>query len=122
MQPGEVLNISPVVVWVIALSQLLTFSLTVWNLMSSGARSNAKQLLEHTDRFNRHEGRISTVEQSLLAMPNKNEMHLLQLEMSGLRGDIRVMQATWEGSTKLMERMENIVGRHEDHLLDGAKR
>lgn len=40
---GDVLNISPLVVWVIALSQLMTFGLTVWNLVSSGSRANARQ-------------------------------------------------------------------------------
>ena len=36
---AEVLNISPLVVWAIALSQLLTFGLTIWNMLSSGARA-----------------------------------------------------------------------------------
>jgi hypothetical protein len=32
------------------------------------------------------------------------------------------MGAVMAGNTKIMERLEVIVGRHEDHLLDGARK
>lgn len=119
---GEVLNISPIVVWVIALSQLLTFSLTVWGLMASGSRSNAKAIADHHDRFNRHEGRLSSIEQTLMGMPDAKELHALHLGMSELRGELQVTRAVMEGNSQLMERLEAIVGRHEEHLLQGGKR
>ena len=122
LMEGDVLNISPVVVWVIALSQLLTFGLTIWNMMASGSRSNAKTLVEHNDRFNRHEGRLSSIEQTLLGMPDARELHALHLGMSELRGELQVTRAVMEGNSHLMERLEAIVGRHEEHLLQGGKR
>ena len=122
MSQGEILNISPVIVWVIALSQLLTFGLTVWNLMASGSRANGKAIADHNDRFNRHEGRLSSIEQTLMGMPDAKELHALQLGMSGLRGELQVTRAVMEGHSQLTERLEAIVSRHEEHLLQGGKR
>ena len=122
MSEGEILNISPVVVWVIALSQLLTFGLTIWNMMASGSRANSKAIADHSDRFNRHEGRLSSIEQTLMGMPDAKELHVLQLGMTALQGELQVTRAVIEGNSQIMERLEAIVSRHEDHLLQGGKR
>ena len=114
---GEVLNISPVVVWVIALSQLLTFALTIWGLMSSGSRNNAKQLEEHGKRIDRHSERLQGIEASQRSMPSKDDMHSLSLTLEGLRGEVKAMRAEMEGNMAIMERLEVIVSRHENHLL-----
>lgn len=118
----EVLNISPVVVWVIALSQLLTFGLTVWNLMASGSRANAKSIEFNRTRLDNHEVRLNAIEQSLGGMPARDDMHVLQMSLSDMRGDLKEMRATMKGNNEIMRRLETIVSRHEDHLLDGAKR
>ena len=38
-----------------------------------------------------------------------------------MRGELKEMRAVMEGNTKIMARVENIVARHEDHLLEGRK-
>lgn len=116
---GQVLNISPVVVWVVALSQLLTFGLTIWGLMASGSRANAKKIEEHGKRIDRHDLRLSSVEQSIKDSPTKDDMQKLSLAMEAMRGDIKVMRAELEGGMAIMERLEAIVSRHENHLLGG---
>ena len=40
----EIMNISPIIVWVVGLSQILTFGLTVWNLVTSASRVNARSI------------------------------------------------------------------------------
>lgn len=119
---AEVLNISPFVVWVIALSQLLTFGLTVWNLMASGSRTNAKSIEQNRIRIDSHEARLSSVEQTLTGMPGREDVHKMQLSISELGGYLREMRAEMKGTSEIIKRIEFSVDRHESHLLDGAKR
>lgn len=119
---ADVLNISPVVVWVIALSQLLTFALTVWNLMASGSRVNAKAIDGHKTVLDHHGLRLSSIEQALADSPGRKDMHDLHIALADMRGDLKEMRATMRGNNDVMKRLETIVSRHEDHLLDGAKR
>ena len=76
---------------------------------------------EGSKRMDRHESRISSIEQTVQAMPGKDDMHALQLELVKLTGSLNEMRAVMEGNTQIMERLENIVSRHEDHLLEGGK-
>lgn len=118
----EVLNISPIVVWVIALSQLLTFGLTVFNLMASGSRSNAKLLELHKTRIDAHDLRLGSIEQTIGGLPRREDVHKLQLSMTEMQGFLREMRAEMKGSNEVIKRIETVVGRHEDHLLDGASK
>lgn len=108
---AEVLNISPVIVWVVALSQLLTFGLTVWNLIASGSRANARTLETHGDALRGLDTRLNAVELSLGAIPTRKDFHDLDKQMTELRGTMGV----------LMERLrpvEAISDRLQDALLD----
>lgn len=118
----EVLNISPFVVWVIALSQLLTFGLTVWNLMASGSRANASSIKANRAVIDHHALRLGALEQALADTPGRKDMHDLHLALSEMRGDLKEMRATMRGNNEVMRRLETIVSRHEDHLLDGASK
>lgn len=118
----EVLNISPVIVWVIALSQLLTFGLTVWNLITSASRVNARRLDDHSARLDEHGMRISGLEQGQKTMPTKDNMHELELAMERLKGQLNTVSQAMSGHAQIMERLEDVVARHENHLLDGARK
>lgn len=75
-----------------------------------------------SERMDAHERRISSLEQTVNVMPDKDDMHALQIEITRMVGKLGQMQATMEGNAKIMERLEVIVSRHEDHLIDGARR
>ncbi len=119
---GEVLNISPLVVWAVALSQLLTFGLTIWNMLASGSRANSRAIEEQGKSLAAHHLRLSSLEQGRAQLPSTSDLHALELTMEQLKGEMRAMTATMQGQTGIMERLELIVGRHEQHLLDGGKR
>lgn len=112
---GDVLNISPLVAWVVALNMLLTFALTIWNLMASGSRANARRLDAHAEQLQQHGARISAVEQWQGAMPSKDDMHKLELAIERLNGNVA-------GISQVVERVETIVSRHDAHLLETGKR
>ena len=116
---GEFLNISPIVVWVVALSQLLTFGLTIWGLLASGSRANAKRIEEHAERIEVHGLRLNSIEQTIKAGPSKDDMQGIALALEAMRGDVKVMRAEMEGSMAIMARLEAIVSRHDNHLWKG---
>jgi hypothetical protein len=111
----EVLTLSPLIAWIGALSLLLNFGLSVYSLLVSGSRANKQRLDDHEERLAHHTTRLSGIEQALRAMPAKEDLHGLQIALTEVRGDLREMRA-------IMGRMETIISRHEDHLLEGGKR
>lgn len=74
-----------------------------------------------SDRMDRHEGRIASLEQTVRGLPSKEDIHKLELHMEKMSGTMSRMEAVMEGSQNVMSRLETIVTRHEDHLLTGAK-
>ncbi len=106
---GNILDISPAVVWVIALSQLLTFALTVWNLVSSGSRANAKTLEEHGRKLTHLETRVKTVELNLDEIPEREDFHSLELQMSKLQGTMDVLTERMRPLASITERMQELM-------------
>nr|WP_286174242.1 DUF2730 family protein [Rhodobacter sp. NTK016B] len=88
---------------------------TIWNFVASGSRANAKRIEDQDQRLNRHEARLSSVEQDIRNLPAQGDLHQVQLALERMHGDLKEMRA-------IMGRMESIVSRHEEHLLDGSKR
>lgn len=76
---------------------------------------------EGTKRMDRHESRLASLEQTVQTLPGKDDLHAMQLEMVKQTGSLNEMRAVMEGNSKIMARLEAIVSRHEDHLLDGGK-
>ncbi len=101
----------------------LVFSVIVFVFAWYRTRDNklTERLKNGGDRMDRHETRINQLEQSVKAMPDKDDLHALQLEMVRQTGSLAEMSANFQGSMKIMERLETIVSRHEDHLLKGSK-
>ncbi len=119
---GDVLNISPFVGWVVALNALLTFALAIWNLMASGCRANTKRLDGHDDQLQKHESRISAVEQGQESLPSLQNIHSLELAIVRLEGEIKSVSQVMAGNVAIMERLEAVVARHDAHLLEAGKR
>lgn len=108
---AEVLDINPVIVWVIALSQLLTFGLTVWGLISSGSRGNARTLEAHGAVLQGLEARLSAVELTMKDFPNRRDFHDLDLRMTKLQGAMEVL-------TERLRPIESISERLQEAMID----
>lgn len=80
------------------------------------------RLKDGAGRMDRHEARIARLEQTVQSLPASQDMHQLQLRLVEIAGDLKALAAVMEGNTKVMTRLEQIVSRHEDHLLEGGKR
>ncbi len=111
----QVLNIAPIVVWVIAFSQLLTFGLTVWNIMSSGSRSNARRIDEHERSLTNHDQRLSALEHDRKDAPTQKDFHELEVAMTELKGSIAVV-------LERLKPIEAIGDRAQEWMLEQGRR
>jgi hypothetical protein len=118
----ETLDLGPIIAWVAALSLILSFGTAVWTLVSQGPKRTAERVSALGDRLDRHDQRIQRVEQTVNELPTRGDMHALQIEIVRMSGKVDQMGTAMAGNNKIMERLEVIVGRHEDHLLDGARK
>lgn len=115
-----------------ALALLISLSTSVWTIFSGPSKANAKRIDDHAkatdDRFaegrhrmDRHDARIARLEQSLQELPTKDDMHRVLLAVEGMKGQLGVMNAKLDGQENIMARLENVVTRHEEHLLEGKR-
>ena len=77
---------------------------------------------DNSKRIDGHDVRLQSLEQNIQGLPGKGELHRLELQLSSIAGDLRVVTATMAGNTQIMNRVETIVARHEDHLLEATAR
>ena len=120
MSSPEILNISPVLVWTMALSQLLTFGMTIWTMLTSGSKQNRQlivQIGERMDRVERtetlHFGDVSRHIQrhddQIAQMPSKEMMHRLELSLTRLDGHIGKIDERLKPVAAISERMQEIM-------------
>lgn len=119
---GATLSLGPAVPWISFGAVVLALATSLWNLVNSGSKKNASRLDEHADRLAGHAQRITKLEQSHSAMPTKDDMHALHLGVAEMRGDMKELRAVIASNNQVMGRLDKVVTRHEDFLLDGAKR
>lgn len=62
--------------------------------------------------------RVDTLERSMHGVPGREDVHSLKLGLSELAGEIRVVGAQLSGQRDILGRLEAVVTRHEDHLLE----
>lgn len=72
-------------------------------------------------RMDTLELRAQATELALGNMPNKDDMHSLQLMLAEMGGEMKAIGAHIGAQRDVMRRLETVVTRHEDHLLDKGK-
>jgi hypothetical protein len=121
MTPADT-SVATILLWAAAISTLISVATVIWNIFSGPSRKNGERIGAQGKETSALSLRVAALEQKQSAMPTKDDMHALHLGMSEMRGDLREMRAAMEGNMKVMGRLETIVTRHEDHLLEGSKR
>lgn len=97
----------------------LSLAYAWWRTRSSAVDARFKS---GSDRMDQHELRVQSLEQTVKSLPDRNDLHRIQLSMERMNGTMGRMEAVLEGNQQIMGRLEAIVSRHEDHLLQGSKR
>ena len=65
--------------------------------------------------------RLVHLEQTVSDMPSREDIHKVELQLSGMTGSLSRIEAVMAGNNEIMKRLETIVSRHEDHLLNGRR-
>lgn len=89
---------------------ILAWSHTRWKAING--RIDAQ-----TERLDRHEGRLQSIETALNHLPAKADMHNLQLGMSEMQGDTREIRTAFAALEARSTRQEVVLQRLEDFLL-----
>lgn len=116
MTPADT-SLGAIVIWVAALSTLVSFSSVIWTIFSGPARRNGTRLDQQAARLDAHELRLGAMEYAISAIPAKEDLHELELAMTRLQGEMKTMSEAMRGQGEIMKRVESLVARHEDHLL-----
>lgn len=101
----------------ITLSLIFTILLAVIGWVRMHNAAVAKRIDGCGERLDRHEQRIHSAEQSLQSMPSKDDLHGVKIALSDMGGDMREMRALVQGQAQIMQRVETVVSRQEDHLM-----
>lgn len=105
----------------ISLGLILTLALTVWAWVRQQLATMRTGFDAAKDERRDLDKRLTTVERTVESLPGQKDVHGMQLTMSEIKGELREMRAVMAGNSQIMGRLENIVTRHEDHLLEGKR-
>lgn len=115
------LNFEGAIAWIGAIMLVMSFVGTIWGYVSSPAKTVGKRVDDLIGRVDKHDLKIAGLEQAQGSLPTTEDMHQLEVAMAELRGEMKTMSAVIRGQSDIMTRVETIVARHEQHLLDGKK-
>ena len=99
-------------------SLILSVGAIIYAFFANRKKDVEQQFEHHSHQLKTHESRLSSLEQSIKTMPNKDDVHHLQIMLSDMGGELKAMRATMKGMAESQNRLENIVTRHEDHLRE----
>jgi Protein of unknown function (DUF2730) len=103
--------------WTVNLSLLLTTGALIYTWWRTRDQNTDGRFKAGSDRMDRHEARLNSMEQTLRGLPAVKDMHDLQISITALNGKLETLSAVIEGRNQMMERLEAIVSRHDNHLL-----
>jgi len=107
------------VIWALALTAVINFLTNLWTIFSGPSKRNAAALAEQAVTLARLESRMQSVELKQASQPTTEGMHQLELAMEQMRGEMKSVAVQMRGQTEIMERLEAIVSRHDNHLMGG---
>lgn len=75
----------------------------------------------HGQRVDEIDRRTQRIEQVVATLPGRDDLHGLEIAMTQISGQLSVIGEAMNGQREIMKRLESIVSRHEDHLLEGKR-
>lgn len=87
-----------------------------WLQVRWGALS--KRVDDQAGRLEGHATRLTSVEAALRSLPEREDLHRMELSVTAMTGKMETVAAHLAGQRDIMARIESVVARHEDHLLN----
>jgi uncharacterized coiled-coil protein SlyX len=98
-----------VVLWVIALSSLVSFGTVVWNIFSGPSKKNSSAIVELTARLGAQDVEVQRLRDKVEALPNASMMHRLELALARMEGHIDRLDERLKPVTAIAERMQDLL-------------
>ncbi|OKP69616.1 hypothetical protein BTE77_27895 [Ensifer adhaerens] len=88
--------------WLSFTALAISIGTSITTFFTSGAKSNAAKLAEHDQR-------LSTLENDMKHMPDKESVHKLQLDLAEMNGHLAVLAKSTEATERTTRRMEEYL-------------
>lgn len=88
--------------WLGAIALIISVGTSVTTFLTSGAKSNARQLLDH-------ERRIQAIEGELKHLPDQQAVHRLELTLKDMQAEIIKIAASADQSARTSARVETYL-------------
>lgn len=103
------------------LTSAVSIAALVISLVGSRRREINDRITALTDRLEKAERTGERMNQRMDGLPSKDDIHALELTVTRVASGMEAMNATLAGQREIMVRLEAIVTRHEDHLLEKSR-
>jgi hypothetical protein len=107
--------------WIKLITFIMAAGTAVYTFYATRSTKVDQRFKEGSDRMNGLEKRIASTEQIVSSLPTTSDFHRLELRLTEIGGELKTMRAERIALTDTLARMEIVLLRHEDHLLEGAK-
>lgn len=105
----------------LTLPLMMTVAGIAYTWWATRDRNTDSRFKAGSERMDRHEARLNSMEQTMRGLPQKEDMHNLQLTVEKMNGKLDTMSAVIDGNSKVMVRLENAVDRQDGYLHEAKK-
>lgn len=108
-------DFGPALALTLAALNIVNILYTWWRTRDQNVETRFRAGSERMDRLDH---RLASVEQTLRNLPSKDDLHALNLAISDLHGDLREIRASQTAAAEVTRRQELVVSRVEQYLLE----
>lgn len=92
-----------------AASGILAIAAMVYAWLTSRSSKNAEEIKHLRELSQSLAARVQTVEQDIRHIPTKDAVHMLELSIAEIKGDIHAMSETFAAVQRTAQRIENFL-------------
>lgn len=88
---------------------LIALATTLYNWLTSSSRHNEESIEKHGDRLSELESKVTKIDSEMQHMPDKTSQHRLELAMTEMAGETKLMAEALSTTTRTVRRMEDFL-------------
>ncbi|UWQ93000.1 DUF2730 domain-containing protein [Rhodobacteraceae bacterium M382] len=108
------MQFDPTLTW----SALIAFATILFTWYRTRDQRFEDKFQAGSKRMNEQDLRLQRIEQQIEAMPDKDDMHAMQLTLADINGELKAVRSTMRAIAESQNRLETISSRHEDYLRE----
>lgn len=108
MPPAET-SVADLLLWLVALSTVLSVGTAVWTIFSGPSRKNASRLDGLDTRLSAQEAAHARLRDRVDGLPNADMMHRLELSLARMEGHIDRLDERLKPVAAISERMQELL-------------